>query len=678
MAILRGTDVSVWQGSIDFAKMSTLARFCWIRGVYGAQFDTRFKANWANSKGKLPRGAYLYYLPDVSGLAQANALIAALDSDWGELPVAIDIEQDAVAPWTLDMVASLKACINAIGTATGRTPLIYSSAGYWNPHLGSATFGCDLWVAHWTTAAQPLLPSAWTTYKFWQTNSSGNGFAYGANSQFIDEDIANFTESEWAAYIAPGGASMGKIHVTDGVIVADFNEPITITTVPAPAPPLPPPGQWTADFWAGDTIPASAMPIFSTTFPATFDQDWGNGSPNALIPNDHFVGRFTKTQVTGAGDVEWTFIVDDGVRFYVDGALILDAWKIQAPTTYKCHATLTAASHNFKIEYWENTGGARLAISSGPYVAPVPPPPTPPPVPAVTKAGLGVHALTSVKGLQLAQAAGCQVFMAMNRPDEACGLATGDPTKWFPGCGYPLVMYRIYHDTNAWSAADMISQLAGLTENANPNKKNVIITLCNEWDNGIVGAGNSAAGMTNFINWTLDCVSRLHVKGLDNVAIFSASVGTPEFNDTGVCDAIKAKLAPLWNTGAIRWLDYHSYSPNMQHIYNTTGDEIWYEKRWAQFYTRCGFDPTAPGKIISSEGGLDEGGTGGYPAHQMDRTAVLAHMTRTLQVQQAPLVVNGISYPSPFLAVAIFQGDPDDAKWAGYRCTSYYPLQWQL
>lgn len=523
--------------------------------------------------------------------------------------------------------------------------------------------------------------------------------------------------------IQPVANNTYDIHDPSGAVIGSLSIAGTVTAATVPPPP---PASWDAQFWAGDLFPAAAAPLFSTTYPATFDLDWGNGSPNALVPNEHFVGHFSKSQnIAVDSDIEWTFIVDDGARFYVDGTLILDAWRVQAPTTYKCHAHLTAGLHSFKIDYWENTGGARLACSSAPYVAPVPPPPTPPPVPAVTKAALGIHILTSIKGQQQAAAAGCKAILFMNRPDEACDWATGDPMKWTPASSYGLSIYRQYHDTARWSPADSVSQLAPLTENPRQNKYNTIPEGLNEWDIDIPGASSTVDGMNAFCDWTIAWLNLMWAKGFKNAAWLSSSMGTPDFTQQAICDVIRAKITPLWNSGKLLFTSMHLYSPTKDWIYRTTfaspflttkrvgiisepvGRDLhyatyeepvlpvgteglipafadnpsyqsWFERRWEFLYTRCGFDPNAPGRIVSSECGLDEGGVGGFPAHQMDKAAVDAYCTRWLQLQAQPLIVNGVSYPSPFIAGTLFQGDPDDPKWAGYRTTSYYPLVWSL
>ena len=50
--------------------------------------------------------------------------------------------------------------------------------------------------------------------------------------------------------------------------------------------------------------------------------------------------------------------VDDGVRLWVDGKLVLDKWFDQAPTTYRVDVPMDQGDHLIRMEYYENTGGA--------------------------------------------------------------------------------------------------------------------------------------------------------------------------------------------------------------------------------------------------------------------------------------------------------------------------------
>jgi GH25 family lysozyme M1 (1,4-beta-N-acetylmuramidase) len=66
---------------------------------------------------------------------------------------------------------------------TGQKPMIYTSNGFWNASVGGQWDGyfatLPLWVAHWTTQPQPLLPRGWNQYKLWQftDKSAIDGFA---------------------------------------------------------------------------------------------------------------------------------------------------------------------------------------------------------------------------------------------------------------------------------------------------------------------------------------------------------------------------------------------------------------------------------------------------------------------------------------------------------------------
>ena len=380
-------------------------------------------------------------------------------------------------------------------------------------------------------------------------------------------------------------------------------------------------------------------------------------------------------------------------------------YQIKRTATYPNTFADEAMTKTMAAEFTGWCYAALIKVDQSPVVTP----------PAQTKpAGVGIHALSNIRAVQVAQAAGCEVFTIMDKSLEAAQYATGDPRKWYPGCGYPLVFYRQYHQPNPWSPADMEAQLGGILAQNNPN---VVITLGNEWDIGIPGAGDSAAGMAQFCDWTIDIVGRLAKRGYKNVAWLTSSMGTPDFTRQDVCDVIKAKIAPLVNSGVIGWTDMHLYSPDKTWIYKglaqsalfgpeqhrvmkvgrdlhdaVVGDIVtertavsyataftdspsaqdWFETRWHFLYTRCGFDPKSGHRIISTECGVDEGGVGGFPAHSMSNQEVVAYTRRFIQLQSAPIVVNGQSYPSPFVAGTYFQGDPTSAQWAGYRVDGYY------
>lgn len=108
---------------------------------------------------------------------------------------------------------------------------------------------------------------------------------------------------------------------------------------------------------------------------------WGNASPDPAIPIDNFSVRWTKTQNFAAGKYVFTATADDGVRLYIDGAIVINQWHDEGSTSYTATVDLAAGKHEIKMEYYERTGGAVAKLT---WDVPAGPPPTPTPTVTVT------------------------------------------------------------------------------------------------------------------------------------------------------------------------------------------------------------------------------------------------------------------------------------------------------
>jgi len=90
---------------------------------------------------------------------------------------------------------------------------------------------------------------------------------------------------------------------------------------------------------------------------------WEGGSPHSTIPNDHFSVRWTRTLGFPAGTYRFHAATDDGVRLWVDGRLIVDAWHVQSlPNDHWADLALDENPHQVKVEYFEKGGGARAHV----------------------------------------------------------------------------------------------------------------------------------------------------------------------------------------------------------------------------------------------------------------------------------------------------------------------------
>ena len=99
--------------------------------------------------------------------------------------------------------------------------------------------------------------------------------------------------------------------------------------------------------------------------------DWGEGSPNvagALLGAENFCVRWTgQVKAEKSGTHTFSVEADDGVRLWVNGQKLVDAWTDQSPTEHKGDITLEAGkSYDLVLEYYENSGFAvaKLAWST--------------------------------------------------------------------------------------------------------------------------------------------------------------------------------------------------------------------------------------------------------------------------------------------------------------------------
>jgi hypothetical protein len=108
--------------------------------------------------------------------------------------------------------------------------------------------------------------------------------------------------------------------------------------------------------------------------------DWGTGAPGPGFPSDNFSVRWTRELYFNAGTYDFSARHDDGVRVWLDGGLIIDAWYDQAATTHSSTRTLAAGTHRLQVEYYEHRDKASLAFWAGGARRPLPlPPPSPGP-----------------------------------------------------------------------------------------------------------------------------------------------------------------------------------------------------------------------------------------------------------------------------------------------------------
>ncbi|MFI6472422.1 lysozyme [Streptomyces sp. NPDC050516] len=195
-----GHDVSSHQKNVDWASAKGLgASFVYVKATesttyrnpyFGQQYDGARQAG-------LVRGAYHFALPDqASGRAQAEFFVRH-GGDWSDdgwtLPPAVDLERNPYGKDAKDakdgssakcyglspaaMTSWIAEFSDEVRLLTGRRPVIYTTAGWWNDCTGhSRAFAAThaLWLARYADTPGAL-PAGWSYWTFWQyQNGSGS------------------------------------------------------------------------------------------------------------------------------------------------------------------------------------------------------------------------------------------------------------------------------------------------------------------------------------------------------------------------------------------------------------------------------------------------------------------------------------------------------------------------
>lgn len=116
-----------------------------------------------------------------------------------------------------------------------------------------------------------------------------------------------------------------------------------------------------AEYFANDSL--SGLPAV-TRVDKNINFVWSGRSPAPQIPMEHFSARWTGTVEVPAditNQVILSTVEDDGVRVWIDGNLVIDAWGPQDSTASKASVALTSgAPHQLRIEYQQLGGNALL------------------------------------------------------------------------------------------------------------------------------------------------------------------------------------------------------------------------------------------------------------------------------------------------------------------------------
>jgi len=203
-----GTDVSHHDGTIDWSKARKQEiRFAYAKASQGIEFrDNTFARHWADigkpsgdETTRVYRGAYHFLSAAGDGKAQAQNFLAIVGAILpSDLPPTVDVEWDAPPgssdPGAADrwkalsaseIIAKIQAWLDAVEQATGKRPMIYTAASWWNARVGNTDkLGrFRIWIADYSATSRlhesPKIPAGYVSpvWQFSEKGSAGEGFS---------------------------------------------------------------------------------------------------------------------------------------------------------------------------------------------------------------------------------------------------------------------------------------------------------------------------------------------------------------------------------------------------------------------------------------------------------------------------------------------------------------------
>lgn len=196
--VLRGIDVSKWQGDIDWKKVSMSGiDFAMIRSSFGNMHtDEKLAANVAGcEKYGIPYGFYHYSYADSVAEAKKEArfFLSVIKKYSPEYPLVLDIENDHFKSMSRKQVTNIIIAFAKELENAGYYVSIYSFAKFFNDYVDMSQIeNYDIWIACW--GDEERLNSFYDgPYGMWQYSATGsvNGIDGDVDLDYAYKDYAD-------------------------------------------------------------------------------------------------------------------------------------------------------------------------------------------------------------------------------------------------------------------------------------------------------------------------------------------------------------------------------------------------------------------------------------------------------------------------------------------------------
>lgn len=132
-----------------------------------------------------------------------------------------------------------------------------------------------------------------------------------------------------------------------GAVAQLWYEPVTLSEFEG----------WKAMYWMNKTLNSDLVLIREE---GEINFDWGDDGPVSGGRADKFSAQWKRTVDFEAGLYTFNVSSDDGIRVYVDGALVIDEWHDGAGHDVHSIELELSGLHEITVQYYENAGKAKV------------------------------------------------------------------------------------------------------------------------------------------------------------------------------------------------------------------------------------------------------------------------------------------------------------------------------
>jgi uncharacterized protein YraI len=201
---------------------------------------------------------------------------------------------------------------------------------------------------------------------------SGPGSTYPVAGQVVQRQACEVTgrnqASSWLQLTCADGqqgwvdarlveveGGLSSVVVINIVVQTATPTPTVVTATPT-ATPVSFAG-WRTELYNNSTLSGTPVAVVDV---ANINFNWGSSAPSQL-PVDGFSLRFTRRITVPPAFYQFTAVADDGIRVWVDGRLIINAWPADPSRSYVVGQVLTG-SHDIQVDYYEASGLANVRL----------------------------------------------------------------------------------------------------------------------------------------------------------------------------------------------------------------------------------------------------------------------------------------------------------------------------